>query len=140
MFYHERVLHWQDLDAQHRSVLEVISWISPELHELAVAFDRFAVIRSAGLEPWIAKVRRHCPASFLPASTPASGMIFTVDAPVDVATGPATPFGHRWGGEVFHLSAAHLTALHRGQTLALDVMYVYAVFPRLQSGEEPLKT
>ncbi|MCC7279718.1 MAG: Abi family protein [Chromatiaceae bacterium] len=134
VFHHERVLHWKDLDAQHRSVLEVIAWISPELHELAVALDRFDGIRSAGLEPWLAKVRRHWPVS-APGGTPAYGQIATVNAPFDAATGADTPFGHRWGGEVLHLSDAHLTAMHNGQTLALDVMSEYVVFLRLQPDE-----
>ena len=39
-----------------------------------------------------------------------------------------TPFGQRWGGEVFTLTAEHLAALQAGKTLALDVQNEYVTF------------
>ena len=42
-----------------------------------------------------------------------------------------TPFGQRWGGEVFTLTAEHLSALQAGKTLALDVQGEYVTFLRL---------
>lgn len=42
------------------------------------------------------------------------------------------PFGKRWGGERFRLSAQHLEALQAGKTLALDVMGEYVTFIALE--------
>ena len=42
-----------------------------------------------------------------------------------------TPFGKRWGGEVFTLTDEHLAALQSGKTLALDVQNEYVTFVRL---------
>jgi hypothetical protein len=46
----------------------------------------------------------------------------------DASNGVKTPFGHRWGGEVFRLTAEHLAALQTGRTLAVDVQGEYVVF------------
>jgi hypothetical protein len=54
--------------------------------------------------------------------------VLAVDAPFDVTDGAPTPFGKRWGGEVFCLTAAQLDALRSGQTLALDVMGEFVIF------------
>lgn len=43
-----------------------------------------------------------------------------------------TPFGQRWGGEVFTLTAEHLAALQAGKTLALDVQNEYVTFVCLE--------
>jgi hypothetical protein len=59
IFHHERIIHWTDLTLRHAEVLQVIAWISPELHEMALALDRFTSIRSNGLMPWIEVVQRH---------------------------------------------------------------------------------
>jgi hypothetical protein len=56
-----------------------------------------------------------------------------VDKPFD-ADGNETPFGPRWGGERFTLTAEHLAALQAGKTIALDVMSEYAVFLKLGEG------
>ncbi len=56
-----------------------------------------------------------------------------VDKPFD-ADGNETPFGQRWGGERFTLTAEHLAALQAGKTIALDVMREYAVFLKLGEG------
>ncbi len=61
VFHHERIVHWTDLDARHRAILDVIGWISPELLQMAMALDRFSAIRSAGLTPWIEKIKQHWP-------------------------------------------------------------------------------
>lgn len=61
VFHHERIIHWTDLDAQHTAILEVISWASPELQQMAVALDRFTPIRQQGLNPWLEKIRHHWP-------------------------------------------------------------------------------
>ncbi len=61
VFHHERIVYWQDLVEKHKTILEVISWISPELHEMAVALDRFSEIHDKGIDPWIEKIRDHWP-------------------------------------------------------------------------------
>lgn len=52
----------------------------------------------------------------------------------DASNGAQTPFGRRWGGEVWQLSAEHLAALQAGQTLALDVQNEYIVFLKAARG------
>jgi hypothetical protein len=42
------------------------------------------------------------------------------------------PFGKRWGGELFRLSAEHLAALQAGKVIALDVMGEYVTFIALE--------
>lgn len=61
IFHHERILHWRDLDARHAAILEIIAWMSPELHGLATSLDRFPATRSAGLAPWTEKLGLHWP-------------------------------------------------------------------------------
>lgn len=61
VFHHERILHWRDLDRRHQAILEIIAWMSPELHDFANALDRFASIRRDGLNSWIAKLQTHWP-------------------------------------------------------------------------------
>ena len=61
VFHHERIIHWQDLDAQHNAILEVIHWASPELQQMALALDRFTPLRQEGLAPWLDKIRHHWP-------------------------------------------------------------------------------
>jgi len=134
VFHHERILHWKDLDARHQAILEIIAWMSPELRELAGSLDRFQILRSAGLTPWLAKLRRHWPDTSQPPS-PAPSTIEIVDSPFDATCGAPTPFGHRWGGDVFCLSSNHMEILRSGQTLALDVMNEYVVF--LQAAPKP---
>lgn len=62
VFHHERILHWKDLDEQHQLILNIVSWISPELREMADALDHFSGVRNAGLDPWLEKVSLHWPA------------------------------------------------------------------------------
>lgn len=129
VFHHERILHWKDLDARHQAILKVIYWISPELHDLAKAIDRFDAIRRAGLKPWLSKLQRSWPSSTT--SPPVSISVSTLESvaePFDASNGAETPFGHRWGGDVFTLSSEHLEVIRSGQTIALDVMGEYVVF------------
>ena len=48
--------------------------------------------------------------------------------------GAQTPFGHRWGGDVFALTHSHIETIQQGQTLALDVMGEYVVFLKQEKG------
>lgn len=61
VFHHERILHWRDLNARHQAILSIVAWMSPELHDLAKALDRFVLIQQEGLNPWIQKLRQHWP-------------------------------------------------------------------------------
>ena len=61
VFHHERILHWQDLDQRHQSILDVIEWMSPEFKDFTTALDRFAAIRQAGLQPWIDQIQNQWP-------------------------------------------------------------------------------
>ena len=127
VFHHERIIHWADLDAQHAAILEVIHWASPELQHMAAALDRFTAIRRQGLNPWLEKIRHHWPDPAAPPPAPPAG-IAIVPATFDATPGAATPFGHRWGGDVFTLADEHLQALQNGQVLALDVQNEYITF------------
>ncbi len=71
VFHHERIVHWADLEARHRAILDVIGWISPELLELAAALDRFSSIRQDGLVPWLEKIKAHWPHPEAPPAKPA---------------------------------------------------------------------
>lgn len=133
VFHHERILHWKDLDARHQAILEIIAWMSPELYDLVKTLDRFQSLRKSGLNPWQEKLRRHWPDSTAaPAS--ATEAIATVDSVFDASNGAQTPFGHRWGGDVFALTHSHLETIQQGQTLALDVMGEYVVFLKKEKG------
>jgi hypothetical protein len=137
VFHHERILHWKDLDTRHQAILEIIGWMSPELHDLGGSLDRFSSIRRTGLKPWLSKLERHWPPSTNapPASTFAS-TLESVPEPFDVSGGAETPFGHRWGGDVFSLTAEHITAMQDGQAIALDVMNEYVVFIKSEPEKE----
>jgi hypothetical protein len=127
VFHHERILHWRDLDARHHAILEIISWISPQLHDLAKTLDRFPALRASGLNPWLHRLSCHWPGS---APTPVftSDVLAIVDGPVDASDGIPTPFGRRWGGQIVTLSPTHIQTLRTGQTLALDVRSEYIVY------------
>lgn len=62
--------------------------------------------------------------------------IAIVSEPFDPET-TKEPFGQRWGGQVFRLGPEHLTALHSGEMLALDVQDEYVVFIQLSRVEQP---
>lgn len=61
VFHHERILHWLDLDTRHQAILEIIRWMSPELHDLTNSLDRFVSIRNGGLNPWIVELQTRWP-------------------------------------------------------------------------------
>lgn len=63
VFHHERIIHWTDLDAKHQLILDVLSWIHPELRQMAMVFDRYTEVRAAGLTPWIGRIRARWPAA-----------------------------------------------------------------------------
>jgi len=135
VFHHERLIHWTDLDTRHAAMLETIGWISAELQELAIVLDRFPVMRRAGIQPWLEKLSRHWPdSSAAPAS--ATESIAPVEAIFNASNGAQTPFGHRWGGDVFVLSHRHIETIQQGQTLALDVQGEYVVFLKSAEGGE----
>lgn len=134
VFHHERIIHWGDLDKQHADMLELVGWISPELHEMTVALDRFACVRVAGVGLWIDKLRRHWPdPSRAPGAAMPTSCITCVerDGAVDHTQ---TPFGKRWGGASFDLGDSHLDNLLSGLTLALDVRNEFVVYLRHASG------
>lgn len=136
VFHHERIIHWTDLDAQHAALLQVIQWASPELQQMAVVLDRYTSIRRQGLNPWLERLRRYWPD---PAAAPpalAAGLA-VVPAAFDATQGAASPFGHRWGGDVFTLSDEHLRALQNGQALALDVQNEYIAFLKYMTATKP---
>lgn len=58
-----------------------------------------------------------------------------VDQPFNVEE-TEQPFGKRWGGECFTLTAEHLAALQAGKTLALDVQNEYVTFVRVQHTDD----
>ncbi|MCX6937288.1 MAG: hypothetical protein NTU80_05230 [Verrucomicrobia bacterium] len=131
VFHHERIVHYTDLEAQHADLVQVIGWISPELHELVQPLDRFPSVLQGGLHPWLAKLGHHWPHTTPPATpepVKTESTIAIVPAPLNAMHGASTPFGHRWGGDVFPLSPEHLAALTAGQTLALDVQSEYVAF------------
>ena len=129
VFHHERIIHWGDLDTQHAAILEVIGWLSPELRDLTLALDRFTALRRDGLHPWLARIRHHWPEqAATPSIAPSAPVVAIVPEAFDATSGAETPFGHRWGGDVFRLSTEHLAALQAGQTLALDVQNEYIAF------------
>lgn len=59
--------------------------------------------------------------------------ILILDTPFDATDGADTPFGKRYGGDVFTLTSEQVQALAQGKTLALDVQSEYVVF--LKSGD-----
>jgi hypothetical protein len=82
-----------------------------------------------GLAPWIARIRHHWPEpAGTPSSAPANATLAIIPDAFDASSGAETPFGHRWGGDVFRLASEHLAALQAGQTLALDVQSEYIAF------------
>ncbi len=57
-----------------------------------------------------------------------------VPAPFDAMDGPETPFGKRWGGDIFKLTETDLEALQSGKTIALDVQGEYIAFLKKEVG------
>lgn len=53
VFHHERIVHWVDLPSRHAEIMELISWISPELATICQRHDRFDSVHARGLTPWL---------------------------------------------------------------------------------------
>ena len=130
VFHHERIIHWTDLEQQHEGILQVISWISPELSEMAKTLDRFLIVRRSGIKPWKNKLLSHWPENepLKTASTHKISNIHPVPAPFDASNGTETPFGHRWGGDILEITEEQLMAIQSGQTLLLDIQSEYVAF------------
>jgi hypothetical protein len=67
--------------------------------------------------------------------------IAIVDAFSDTEEADDQPFGKRWGGDFFTLTAEHIEALRNGKLIALDIMSEYVAFVRLDEqlqGDEAL--
>jgi hypothetical protein len=58
---------------------------------------------------------------------------------IEASMGAETPFGHRWGGDVFHLATEHFLALQTGRTVALDVQNEYIAFLKCADDSTPGK-
>lgn len=129
VFHHERIIHWEDLDAQHVALLELIGWLSPELRDMALALDRYTLVQKAGIDPWLTKLRRHWPdPSNSPTETAAVPVIVPVSEILDASSGVDTPFGKRRGGDVFAMNDQHLDTLLDEEILALDVQSEYVIY------------
>lgn len=59
--------------------------------------------------------------------------ILILDTPFDATDGADTPFGKRYGGDVFTLTSEQLQSLMQGKSPTLDVQSEYVVF--LKSGD-----
>lgn len=141
IFHHERIIHWKDLAAQHASILKTIAWISPELYEMSRALDRFTAIHQAGLTPWLDQLQHHWPDPSDPITKPSPNPVMAIVPDAFAANeGVETPFGHRWGGDIFRLAAEHIIALQTGQTLALDVQNEYVAFLKYAESAKLEKT
>ena len=60
--------------------------------------------------------------------------ITILDNPFDATDGADTPFGKRYGGDVFTLTSEQIQALMQGKTLALNVQNEYVVFLKAGDG------
>jgi len=49
VFHHEPIWHWHDLPRQHAALVEALGWMSTELRDLIVSFDRFPSVYNAGV-------------------------------------------------------------------------------------------
>jgi len=122
VFHHERIIHWTDLPSQHAAIMEIISWMEPAMDLYAKTIDRFPVVHGRGTAPWL-------PTSASVAQD--SETITITDTVVNASSGIDTPFGHRYGGDVFSLDAGHLAALMDGKILMLDVQSEYIAYLQL---------
>ncbi len=48
VFHHGSIWHWRDLENQHKLILEILKWLSPELQTLIVKTDRFQDVYNNG--------------------------------------------------------------------------------------------
>ena len=70
VFHHEPIWHWRDLGQQHQELLEALEWLSPELHQVAQANDRFPGVHAAGTAPFRTQLLAIEKAILPPLSTP----------------------------------------------------------------------
>ncbi len=59
VFHHERIIHWKDLNEQHRLIMDTIGTINPELLHLAEHGERFNQTQKEGLTPWLKHLDEH---------------------------------------------------------------------------------
>lgn len=60
IFHHEPVWYWQDLEQQHREILEAIAWIEPNLQALVMSVDRFPTTYQQGYAEIEQQLRKFC--------------------------------------------------------------------------------
>ena len=65
-FHHEPIWHWSDLAQQHALVVDLLSWMSPELRATVSAIDRFPRVHRAG----VAALRAQVTALRVPLASP----------------------------------------------------------------------
>lgn len=51
-YHYEPLWHWPDLDDQYQRAREMLSWLSPEVAELAILLDRFEEVRMRGFDAY----------------------------------------------------------------------------------------
>lgn len=56
IFHHERIIHWRDLHEQHELILFFLDWLDPDLKQLAEFVDRFPLVHSDGIQPFLDKL------------------------------------------------------------------------------------
>ncbi|WP_053228475.1 Abi family protein [Spirochaeta cellobiosiphila] len=59
VFHYERIIHWEDLEDQHRLIHDTIGYINPELLYLSEYGDSFIKTRKDGLDPWLEHLDEH---------------------------------------------------------------------------------
>lgn len=52
IFHHEAIWHWQDLEQQHREMIETIQWLSHPLYDLHQLTDRFPQVFNQDLSQY----------------------------------------------------------------------------------------
>ena len=50
--HHRRILHWTDLKQKHDLILDFISWMSQDMHKIAVNNDTFEAVYGNGIAPF----------------------------------------------------------------------------------------
>ena len=58
VFHYEPIWHWDNLTGYHQNILEVISWINPDLLALIQLLDRFPEVYAPGPERYQEELRR----------------------------------------------------------------------------------
>ena len=55
--HHERISHWNDLKQKHDLILDFISWMSQDMHKIAVSNDTFEGVYGSGIAPFVEFVK-----------------------------------------------------------------------------------